>query len=96
MVAKKETPQEIQQDEFPSERFEKIKVNVLGSSDMDYKEVKFILRTIGAVPSGAGIITVEQAQNYINSFLEEGWRISKFDVLESLPEGRRVAWLLVR
>ena len=90
MPAKKESNQE----EFPSEGFEKLAV--LESSDMDYKEIKFILRTIGAVPSGADVITVEQAQNYINSFLEEGWKLFKFDVLEALPTGRRVSWLLVR
>jgi hypothetical protein len=85
---------EVQQETFPSEGFEKL--NILESIDMDYKEIKFILRTIGAVPSGAGLITVDQAENYINSFLKEGWKIFKFDVLESLPEGRRVSWLLVR
>lgn len=94
MPAKKEVKQEVVQEDFPTDGFEKL--SILENNDMDYKEIKFILRTIGAVPSGSGIITVEQAENYINSFLREGWKLYKFDVLESLPEGRRVSWLLVR
>ena len=90
MVAKKEQSKE---EVFPSEGLKAVEQLVTPSG---YTDIKFILRTIGAVPSGSGLITVEQAENYVGSFLKEGWSIYSFDVLESLPEGRRVAWLLVK
>ena len=67
------------------------------STPTPHTKVKFIMRTVGEVGNlQAGIFSIEQVENYINSYLADGWQVHTFTVLESLTNGRRMSWLLVK
>lgn len=62
-----------------------------------YKETKIIIRTIGAVARVPEVFTVDLVENYVNSFLKEGWELYSFQYLNQTQDGNwRFVWYLVR
>lgn len=62
-------------------------------------QVKHVIRTISATSLGtpeSGAFGVDVINSYLETFLNDGWKLEATHYLDKLPEGYVMLWILVK